>query len=85
VSVILERRGESLQLIIEDDGAGFEREGGSRDGMRLGITGMQERAGLLGGSVTVESSPGHGTTVYARVPLVSEVSEHETITPAARR
>jgi signal transduction histidine kinase len=36
---------------------------------RLGIIGMRERLELLGGTLEVESEPGAGTTVYARVPL----------------
>jgi signal transduction histidine kinase len=30
---------------------------------------MRERAALVGGSVTIESTPGEGTTIYVRVPL----------------
>jgi signal transduction histidine kinase len=73
VSIILERHGEHLQLIVEDDGDGFGEP--SRDANKLGLNGMHERAGLLNGSVTIESSPGRGTTVYARLPLAqSEAS-----------
>jgi PAS domain S-box-containing protein len=66
VSVILERRPTLLQLIIEDDGNGFDPS--VRTG-KLGVAGMRERAALLGGTVTVETSPGNGATVYARIPL----------------
>jgi two-component system, NarL family, sensor histidine kinase DevS len=67
VSVVLTRRADSVSVVVEDDGVGFEpgraREGG------LGLLGMQERVALLGGRVTIESRPGAGTTFVAEVPL----------------
>lgn len=67
VSVVLTRKDDSVSVVVEDDGVGFEpgraREGG------LGLVGMRERVGLLGGRVTVESRPGAGTTFVAEVPL----------------
>jgi two-component system, NarL family, sensor histidine kinase DevS len=67
VSVVLTRKDDSVSVIVEDDGVGFEpgrtREGG------LGLVGMRERVGLLGGRLTVESRPGAGTTFVAEVPL----------------
>lgn len=72
VSVLLERRGDSLHVIVEDDGRGFDVEDvlarGDMD-RRLGLHGMRERATLLGGSLTVESAPERGTTVFAEIPL----------------
>ncbi len=71
VSVILERRDGHAMLIVEDDGVGFDlAEAPSwEDGRGLGLVGMRERAALLGGSVELESAPGKGTTVFARVPV----------------
>jgi PAS domain S-box-containing protein len=72
VSVILETRGSVLQLIIEDDGQGYssvQMTVPTGKSEKLGITGMRERAALLGGTVTIESSAGSGTTVYARIPI----------------
>jgi len=54
-----------VELEVADDGRGFafdESEGG------LGIAGMRERALLIGGELTIESRPGHGTTVQLTVP-----------------
>jgi len=70
-SIVVERRGEELVAIVEDDGAGFamdecESESSSR---RLGLLTMAERATLVGGRLEVESKVGHGTTVYLRLPL----------------
>ncbi|HJQ27280.1 MAG TPA: chemotaxis protein CheB [Blastocatellia bacterium] len=70
--VILERRGEQVVLIIEDNGTGFDLTQKAAGGMRpgLGLIGMRERAALVGGWFEIESEPGRGTTVYARVPFV---------------
>ncbi|MBX9585445.1 MAG: hypothetical protein K2X87_34495, partial [Gemmataceae bacterium] len=54
-------------VAVEDDGAGFDPNAGP--GGRLGLAGMRERAALLGGALEVESAPGCGTTVIARIPL----------------
>ncbi len=69
--VILEYRNNLVRAIIEDDGRGFEMEkvSGSSDERRLGILGMQERAALAGGKLSIESTPGKGTTVFVEIPL----------------
>jgi signal transduction histidine kinase len=41
---------------------------------RLGLVGMGERAHMLGGSMNIESTPGHGTRISARLPLISDKS-----------
>jgi signal transduction histidine kinase len=72
VSVLLEARASAVSLIVEDDGCGFEVGQllrGPADKQWLGLYGMQERAELLGGRLTVESAPGVGTTIFVRVPL----------------
>ena len=73
VSVVLERNHTTVAAIIEDDGDGFdnENESGSTS-QRLGLLGMQERLELVGGTLTIESSPDVGTTIYARVPLTEQ-------------
>ena len=80
MNVILEQRSERLVLIIEDDGNGFHSDG-DEDGKRkgLGLIGMRERTALLGGTLEIESRPGEGTTLYARVPVRSaEQNGHGT-------
>jgi PAS domain S-box-containing protein len=67
IGVVLERRGSSLIGIVEDDGCGFDATAAMLSG-RLGLFGMQERAEMLGGSLTIESSVGIGTTVFVEVP-----------------
>jgi len=75
VSVTIERRGSAVLAIVEDDGKGFDVKGllDSRSSeKKLGIFGMQERAALIGGKLTVESEPGVGTTVFVEAPLERE-------------
>ncbi|MCG0278837.1 MAG: sensor histidine kinase, partial [Thermanaeromonas sp.] len=72
VSLILERRDCEVMAIIEDDGCGFipEEVLSEAQGRKyLGLFGMQERVALVGGTFTIESSPGQGTTIYIKVPL----------------
>jgi signal transduction histidine kinase len=65
--VILERRGDRLILIIEDNGVGFDPDV-AVPGDRLGMVGMKERAEMLGGDLEVESEIGKGTTILVEVP-----------------
>jgi two-component system sensor histidine kinase UhpB len=56
-------------LEITDNGRGFlTSEMRAESGIHLGLAGMQERAQLLGGTYTVQSTPGQGTTVSVSVP-----------------
>jgi PAS domain S-box-containing protein len=67
VDVILERRADNVLLIIEDDGVGFDAAAGDSHGQGFGLLGMQERAGLVGAMLDIESSAGKGTTVLVRM------------------
>ncbi|HEX9995961.1 MAG TPA: PAS domain S-box protein, partial [Abditibacterium sp.] len=68
VGVVLESRPDYVTVIVEDNGRGFDVDAISIS-KRLGVRGMQERMELVGGTLEVESQPGAGTTIYARVPL----------------
>ena len=69
--MVLERRPESIVVIIDDDGCGFgpSRAATAAGAAQFGLVGIRERAGLLGGSVTIESSPAAGTSVFVTLPL----------------
>lgn len=72
VSVLVEQRANELRMIIEDDGVGFERSqstGNGTGGRRVGLIGMAERVALAGGTLTIESEPGMGTSIYLHIPL----------------
>ena len=67
VSILLTERDHGVAAMVEDDGMGFETERARDDG--LGLVGMRERVGLVGGRLHVESSAGAGTTIVAEVPV----------------
>ena len=60
-----------LQVCIEDDGVGIRSDWhNGTDGHRpLGLMGMQERAALIGGTLTIEPGEPQGTRLTLRVPL----------------
>ncbi len=63
VDVILERRDRVVVLVVEDDGIGFDAETTDRDS-GLGLMSMRERAGLVGATLQIETTPGQGTTIF---------------------
>ncbi|MFL5615114.1 MAG: MASE1 domain-containing protein [Gemmatimonadaceae bacterium] len=67
VHVQLRNTADALELDIEDDGIGFDEAAARRRG-GLGLTSMDERVRLVGGSVHVDTSPGRGTRISLRVP-----------------
>jgi two-component system, NarL family, sensor histidine kinase UhpB len=68
IAVRLDRSKHGVELEVSDDGRGFAFERSERG---LGIGGMRERALLIGAELTIESRPGHGTTVRLTVPSPS--------------
>ena len=80
VSIVLDRRPDELRIVVEDDGRGFDfqayRHGESRHS-KLGLSGIEERLTLVGGSLVIETEPAHGTSLFMRIPVpVMEVG-HE--------
>src|ERR1700675_3960540 len=72
VSVVIRRVGATLQVIIEDNGCGFDvgamaAKPGDYSG--LGLDGMRGRLILIGGTLEVESAVGAGTTIFPRIAL----------------
>ncbi len=72
VDVILERQADSVLLIVEDDGVGFDAGEEGAPGQGFGLLGMQERAALVGATVEIESTAGKGTTVFLRMAIAPE-------------
>ncbi|WP_406328904.1 GAF domain-containing sensor histidine kinase [Streptomyces sp. NBC_00203] len=68
VDVTLEKRGPGAVLRITDDGSGFEPTAIRSAGRHLGLVSMRDRASGVGGTLTVESAPGKGTTIEMEVP-----------------
>ena len=67
VSISLVLKDGSVSAVVEDDGRGFSPETPRREA--LGLVGMRERVGLVGGRISIESAPGAGTTLAVEVPV----------------
>jgi PAS domain S-box-containing protein len=80
VSIIVEKRVNRVSVIVEDDGIGFDVEELLKTpakNRRFGLLGMQERVALVGGSLSIESTPGVGTTVLVHIDISRDTSEAE--------
>jgi signal transduction histidine kinase len=72
VVMTLRRRGSYVELVVQDDGAGFDAVSARRrahEGKSLGIIGMEERITLTGGRLEIDSAPGRGARLRAVVPV----------------
>ncbi|MGW3634190.1 GAF domain-containing sensor histidine kinase [Streptomyces sp. NPDC005122] len=68
VDVLLEKRGPGAVLRVSDDGDGFDPTAIRNAGRHLGLVSMRDRSSGVGGTLTVESAPGKGTTIEMEVP-----------------
>lgn len=75
VDVELRAHAQELVLSVRDDGVGFDPSAGAPREDCFGLDGMAERARNAGGTLTVVSTPGHGTTVTTRLPFTEPVVE----------
>ena len=69
VAVQLVMHGGELQLMIEDNGVGFDKNSIDLYETGFGLTGMKNRIATLGGRLLIDTRPGHGTAVVARLPV----------------
>lgn len=71
VQVTMRRVDGAVQCTIQDDGVGFDTRAvqAQRGDRGLGLIGIRERAGALGGTLSIRSAPGKGTTVSIAIPL----------------
>ena len=72
VTVHLTQQGAFVEMVINDDGIGFDpepRPAGRKAKRGFGLLGMRERASGVGGAMSVTSTPGRGTTVRAEIPF----------------
>ncbi len=71
VELIIEQCGKNICLKIKNDGQAFQVEKilHASVNKRLGILGMRERVEMIGGTFTIISAPGHGTTVQVEIPF----------------
>ena len=71
VQVNLDLRSATIGIIVEDDGSGFDLDeavAGAKERKTLGITTLQQRVDMLGGTIDFESSLGRGTKVTLKIP-----------------
>jgi signal transduction histidine kinase len=71
-TVHLGRSGSEVDLLVDDDGAGFDVTATLRKAARgesFGVLGMHERANLAGGRLDITSEPGKGTRIRATFPI----------------
>lgn len=67
--------GERLEIVISDNGAGFDPE---NQAVGLGLVSIRERTRLLNGVTRIISQPGEGTTIHVSLPLPVESRSTET-------
>jgi signal transduction histidine kinase len=68
VNIQVRQASGELQLSVQDDGKGFD----TREGRGMGLLGIEERVGYLGGRLVVESAPGRGTELRVTLPLAEK-------------
>jgi two-component system sensor histidine kinase UhpB len=71
VKILLDSADKKIRLSVQDNGAGFSPETAQGKRMSFGLTDMQERAALLGGTLILRSAPGKGATVILELPRAS--------------
>ncbi len=80
VRMALHAQDDQVSLSIEDDGVGFDPQIAARaaqQGSGFGLVGVRERARLLKGSLSIQSSQGHGTKLTVTVPFEARQSRHD--------
>ncbi len=68
VWVRLANRGDTVKLVIDDDGRGFDREAAATR-RSLGLVSLEERVRAVGGRLTLATRPGNGTRIDVEVPI----------------
>lgn len=74
VTVLLQARDDEAVVVVEDDGRGFDlaQVSNRSETLGLGLVSMRERARLCGGTLEIEAAPGRGTTIFVRIPVITE-------------
>jgi len=80
IRVVLRDEPDALQLVIEDDGIGFDTAAAMqriRRGERLGLLGMSERVRAVGGKIDLQSRAGAGCRITVRLPFSMPTTDTE--------
>lgn len=80
VSLDIRKKSNAVHMQIHDDGCAFDVEQllNARKSRRMGLLGMRERVEMVGGIFEIESSPGQGTTVTARIPFRNRLRKNRS-------
>ena len=70
VGLTLSYMGDVVTLDVRDDGVGFKVPAGSERGTGFGLSAMRQRVNRVAGTLAIESEPGAGTAISARVPAI---------------
>ena len=73
VRVLVTWTPQHVELLVDDDGCGFDIDRARRGSRGLGLVSMEERAHAAGGELHVETRPGVGATIRVRIPAVAAV------------
>jgi PAS domain S-box-containing protein len=76
IEVQLARNSGEIHLIVSDSGEGFDIKAPGRS-RGLGLTSMQERVRLVGGTIVIDSEPEAGTTIQVRVPIEAQGYQYQ--------
>jgi PAS domain S-box-containing protein len=79
IRILLAQKQKFIELIIQDDGCGFDQRKIEKRPSRargIGLFSMKERAALLNGECTIESHPGKGTRIHIRIPRRKAVEKN---------
>jgi PAS domain S-box-containing protein len=81
VEVSILKRAGAVCMKIQDNGKSFNQEhiANTKGRKRLGLLGMRERLEMVAGSFAIESAPGHGTAIIARIPLAKRGGGQENL------
>jgi len=77
VRVQLSARADAVTLVVSDDGQGFDSSA-AESGPTMGLRGMRERLETLGGTLAIDTTPGAGTCLTARLPRPNLADEEGT-------
>ncbi len=75
VIVILGKEGDTLSLLVEDNGKGMPGRDTRKEHASIGLSGLEERVKAQNGTLSIETTPGSGTTIYITFTMPFDINE----------
>jgi len=69
MEISLHLKKSQLSILCKDNGIGFEPAAAGKKSKGLGLSSLRNRTSIMGGRITIESRPGHGTAVLFKIPV----------------